>query len=630
MFSSNKKSNVNKEAERRIDTESLGKINLSADTDKDGKAAFSELYGMFRGNGLTRLESLYNSLFIHCLNKISCAVNTTQLPGNLFSHPVGWFKDKERLAKKSVWNVILSVLLFFADVLARLRLLPGNITKNLTAAGEGFENSAIVGSFLKKALPFVLLLAFGVGVFNYTTASAQRDVVIDLYIDGVKLGSVRNREVYYSAIDIAEKNLSNMLGIGYKIPDGTASFMVSLSDEPVFLSDSEIATALVKSSEKYLSIGYGLYIDGTLVAVSASRMIMDNILEETLELYNTLYSATKRKDELTGFANSVRINEITVPKTVIKSEEEIRKILGLDGLSTVSDLILRDKSVEKMTVLEVSNMLPKLESISAEDISAELPEDAVYYLDSTTVDSSLTNDSAPAIGETDGETGENQTTVLTFKTTKTKTVTEIMPCDVSYVYDNDVLEGRKIVSVPGVDGIKRATYEISYVGDEEIGRELISQEILKQPVTKIIRVGTRPASDFDSETSVTGTFIRPCAGGTVTSTFSGRTLFGVYEFHGALDIADRFGTPIVASDGGEVVFAGWNGTYGNCIIIDHGDGIETLYAHLSAYAVEKGDKVGQGWKIGEMGRTGRATGIHVHFEVRVNGVRQDPYDYLEQ
>ncbi len=611
-----------------IDDESLGKINAQADVDMNGKASFSELFKMFRSNKLSGFESFYNAMFITALTKISESSKVRQEFRNLFIHPKGWFKENEKIAAKSVWNVILGLLLFLPTAILSITAIPSKLAKKIVRAGEGLESSFAAGGFIKRILPTVLLIVMALGIFNFTKSSADRTTALELYVDDTAIGLVKSKEIYYSALDIAEKNISSRLGLGYKIPDGTSEFRVVRTDKPIYLSDIDISTALEKSSQKYLSIGYGLYIDGTLVAVSESRMIMDKILNETLELYNTLYSATKKQDELISFANSVRINEITVPKTIIKSEDEIRRILGLDGLATVSDLILKNDSVETISALEVSNMLPHLEIISSKDISDELPEENLYYVDSETTDSAVINDSTATVG-TDSDESEGETTVLTFKTTETKTFTEIMPCDVKYVYDNEVLEGRKIISVPGVDGIKHATYEISYVGDTEIERVLISEEILKNPTTKTVTIGTRPASDYDSETSITGTFIMPCTG-IITSTFSGRTLFGAYEFHGALDIAGRHGSTISASDGGEVVYAGWNGTYGNCIIIDHGDGLESLYAHLSAYAVEKGDFVGQGWKIGEMGATGRVTGVHLHFEIRVDGVKQDPYDYLDQ
>jgi murein DD-endopeptidase MepM/ murein hydrolase activator NlpD len=99
--------------------------------------------------------------------------------------------------------------------------------------------------------------------------------------------------------------------------------------------------------------------------------------------------------------------------------------------------------------------------------------------------------------------------------------------------------------------------------------------------------------------------------------------------HGALDIALATGTPVAASDGGVVTFAGWDNTgYGYMVMLDHGNGFSTLYAHLSQYLVEAGQTVARGQTIAAMGSSGRSTGPHTHFEVRYNGAPQNPMFYL--
>jgi len=100
------------------------------------------------------------------------------------------------------------------------------------------------------------------------------------------------------------------------------------------------------------------------------------------------------------------------------------------------------------------------------------------------------------------------------------------------------------------------------------------------------------------------------------------------EFHSGQDIAAPTGTPVVASADGEVIFSGWQRGYGNLIIIGHGDGISTRYAHLSLSAVRLKQLVKRGEQIGEVGSTGRSTGAHLHYEVRLNGKSADPAIYL--
>jgi murein DD-endopeptidase MepM/ murein hydrolase activator NlpD len=112
--------------------------------------------------------------------------------------------------------------------------------------------------------------------------------------------------------------------------------------------------------------------------------------------------------------------------------------------------------------------------------------------------------------------------------------------------------------------------------------------------------------------------------GPVTSPFGWR--WG--RMHEGIDIAAAEGTPIRAAAAGTVIYAGWLGGYGNLTVIDHGGGVATAYGHQSSLAAGSGAYVAQGQVIGYVGSTGHSTGAHLHFEVRVNGVPQDPLGYL--
>lgn len=99
--------------------------------------------------------------------------------------------------------------------------------------------------------------------------------------------------------------------------------------------------------------------------------------------------------------------------------------------------------------------------------------------------------------------------------------------------------------------------------------------------------------------------------------------------HHAIDIANKIGTPLYAADAGVVELAGWGTGYGNQIVIDHGGGKKTRYAHASKFYVEKGEKVTKGQIIAAMGSTGWSTGSHIHFEVIINGVKYNPLNYIK-
>lgn len=117
-------------------------------------------------------------------------------------------------------------------------------------------------------------------------------------------------------------------------------------------------------------------------------------------------------------------------------------------------------------------------------------------------------------------------------------------------------------------------------------------------------------------------------GGSVTSEFGQRCLEGSCRMHAGIDIGAGMGAAVGAAGSGTVIFAGSQGGYGNCVIINHGDGFATLYGHLSAISVTNGQSVGRGTRIGSVGNTGHSTGPHLHFEVRVGGAAQNPRLYL--
>ena len=166
-----------------------------------------------------------------------------------------------------------------------------------------------------------------------------------------------------------------------------------------------------------------------------------------------------------------------------------------------------------------------------------------------------------------------------------------------------------------------------------IGEEIIIPGAKKQGSTRTIastkrRIYKQPSGSTvarprESAKPIYGTKMNwPTVGHRITQYYSWR--------HNGLDIANKIGTPIYAADAGIIEIAGWNRYgYGNQILINHGGGKKTRYAHLSKFAVKVGDRVKKGQYIAAMGSTGHSTGPHIHFEVIFNGVRYNPLNYIE-
>ncbi len=141
-------------------------------------------------------------------------------------------------------------------------------------------------------------------------------------------------------------------------------------------------------------------------------------------------------------------------------------------------------------------------------------------------------------------------------------------------------------------------------------------------------IGSAPPAQAPAQVSKYR-FIWPCRG-EITSYYGWRThpIFGTTRYHSGMDIAVDYGTPIKAAAAGTIVYSGWLGGYGNTIMIDHGGGLVSLYAHNNELAVYEGQYVNQGTVVAYAGSTGWSTGPHCHFEARLHGELTEPLDYL--
>ena len=161
------------------------------------------------------------------------------------------------------------------------------------------------------------------------------------------------------------------------------------------------------------------------------------------------------------------------------------------------------------------------------------------------------------------------------------------------------------------------------------------QKVIEQRQAALAAAAASNSSSSSSSSSGTatgsGNFIWPVSSRSISSYYGWRTLYGSSDFHYGIDIYCGYNTPVCASDGGTVIIAGWNNSYGNYIMIDHGNGFYTVYAHNTTLNVSVGQTVSQGDIIAYSGATGNATGPHCHFEIR-NGTNQgatlNPLNYL--
>lgn len=169
--------------------------------------------------------------------------------------------------------------------------------------------------------------------------------------------------------------------------------------------------------------------------------------------------------------------------------------------------------------------------------------------------------------------------------------------------------------------------------EETMRRRIEEQTAEENRIQSLISSAVASQSKSTSNASVvgTGTYLWPCPSTRrLTSRFATREhpIDGVTKMHNGIDIAGGYGADIIAADSGTVLFAGNSSSYGKYIVLSHGNGITTLYAHCSQLLVSAGASVSRGQTIAKVGSTGKSTGPHLHFEVSVNGTRKDPLNYV--
>lgn len=211
--------------------------------------------------------------------------------------------------------------------------------------------------------------------------------------------------------------------------------------------------------------------------------------------------------------------------------------------------------------------------------------------------------------------------LITLCTVETVTYSEAIPYTIRYKDDSVLYKGQAKVTVKGNAGEKSIVAKLVKENGVAVKRLVLSEKIVSAPKEQVVAKGIKKAPS----TAATGKLAKPYSRGSFSSGFGRR--WG--RMHEGVDWSMPVGSPVYAADGGVIVSAGYDGAYGICIIVNHGNGLKTRYAHLSKSLVKVGSHVFKGQKIANSGNTGRSTGAHLHFEVIKNGVVVNPLKYIK-
>lgn len=412
-------------------------------------------------------------------------------------------------------------------------------------------------------------------------------------MDGVPLGTVQDARTFERVVERVEARASAILGYDYVL-EGEAAYDFALSRRGELSDVGELETYLFNQIGE-ITMNYVLKVDGQFIGAAADQAALDRMLEEIKAPYVTENTTSS------GFTARVAVTHEYTPVDVNQDLEAMFAQLteNTNGQTTYEvvkgDTFMQVALDNGMTVSEMKELNPDI------DI------DRIYIGQLLNV--------------------REEIPFLSVETVDHVTYEEAIECPVEQVEDSSMYQGESRVIDAGVPGQALVTADVSYVNGKEQGREILDTQVLTEPTTRVIAVGTKVRPSWYPN----GYFIWPVYGH-ITSGFGYRSIFGSYSYHGGIDIANSYGAGIVAADGGTVTFAGratgYNWSYGNLVIIDHGNGKQTYYGHCSSILVSAGDHVYQGQTIARVGSTGRSTGNHCHFEIKLGGTSVNPLAYL--
>lgn len=428
--------------------------------------------------------------------------------------------------------------------------------------------------------------AAAVGGTVYTTGCG-------VTVDGIQVGTVKTAAEFERVAEQTEDRISDILGHTYTL-DSEITYDRTLVKRNAVVSADGLESYLMDRCGAVMQ-RYVLKVDGVIIGAAGEEGALTALLERIQAPYRT------ENTERAEFVADVTVTREYVPADTSQDLTAMEEYLTAN---TTGETVYEVQAGDTFMQLAFDNGMTMSE---LQELNPEVDVDRIYVGQLLNV--------------------KEEIPFLSVRTVEQVTYHEAVECPVEEVEDDSMYQGDSRVLDPGVEGDSLVTADVIYVNGKEEERDVVSSTILREPTTKVVAVGTMERPSWLPN----GYFIWPVYG-TITSSFGYRNIFGSTSYHGGLDIAAPYGTRIAAADGGTVEFAGLatgnNWSYGNLVIVNHGDGRRTYYGHCSKVLVSVGDKVYQGQTVALVGSTGRSTGNHCHFEVRINGTRVNPRSYL--
>jgi len=534
-----------------------------------------------------------------------------KVPGRIISKITGPVKkhyksnpEKAKLLRKRSKKIFRGLLILKRNFVARERSIAEAMAKMIVGIDRRNEVLAEKATKIVKRSTLKLILAreyaelnkakllihlvFFLVVATIIAAGASYVSAYEYSYNGRVLGVVKNQEDVIKLLDVVTEQLTKEYNAEVKIDkklDITFDRVISVNRE---IDVSEEVLKKLTYMQDMKAKAYGIYVDENREAIISSKETAKKLLNSIKARY--INNAESSKYESVGFAENVEIKEVQTKLGRIQNSEDALKKILTGAVQTKVHIVGPGDTfsgVAKKYGIKSGILLESNPSVTPEKLS--IGEEIVL------------TQAVP---------------LITVQTVEVSTYMEPIAFEKTTENADNMYEGEKSVKVKGVIGEKKVVARIIKNNGMEISKKELKATIIEEPIKEIMLVGTKSLPSLEGS----GTYIYPVVGARLSQRYS--------SSHRAIDLAISSGSKVRAADGGTVIYAGYSGTYGYLIRINHGGNRVTLYAHSSKLLVRAGDKVYQGQQIAYSGSTGRSTGPHVHFEVIISGVQKNPLDYI--
>lgn len=467
------------------------------------------------------------------------------------------------------------------------------LKESVKVTGKSFvRHKKFVCGILNIAAPLTALVLL---MFTIQYWSSLNYGLVLTY-DGQEIATIQNENVFEQATEMVnQRMIHDVEGEDAKV-DITPAFKLSVVDENRYSAAGAVCDLIIKQSDGIIEEASGLYVDGALVGVVKSsadlRYILQNILND---------ARNGDTESEAAFAQNVETVSGLFPTNSIMTTEQMESLLT----GTRKDAVLYTvKAGDTATsIAQVHNL--SLTDLASINQFGDM--DMLHEGDLVNIEMAVPKLSVNLMKN------QNYEVAIPYKTITQKD-------------DSQYTDYSKVVT-EGVNGLQRCIDRVTYLNGAEVKRENLSTTVLSDPVDKVVITGTKKRPKTAEAGVSTGSMMWPVPSlHTITTGFEYR--WG--SFHAGIDISGggAYGKTIVAADGGTVTAAGYSGSYGLRVQINHGNGLQTLYGHCSKLLVKPGQKVAKGQAIALVGSTGNSTGPHCHFEVYSGGSRVNPFNYV--